>query len=58
MDYGVVAVYVVLLLLFLAYFSRKAIGAWWQRRRAKVPAAPVTVDLGKLADRLDRKSVV
>ena len=50
MDYGQVAVYVVLFLLLLAYYSRKEIRAWWQRRRTK--AAPGTVDLGQLADRL------
>ncbi len=52
MDYGQIAVYVVLFLLLLAYFSRKEIRAWWQGRRAKAPVAPAVVDAGKLAGRL------
>ncbi len=52
MDYGWVAVYVVLFLLLLAYYSRKEIRAWRQRRREKAAPASGAVDVGKLADRL------
>jgi ATP-dependent Clp protease ATP-binding subunit ClpC len=51
-DYGVVAFYVVLFLLLLAFYSRKEIRARWQRRRAKAATASGAADLGKLADRL------
>ncbi len=52
MDYGVVAFYVVLFLLLLAFYSRKEIRARWQRRRAKAATASAAADPGKLADRL------